>query len=1093
MIDRKLYDPSVSWLGEQHKNSVLMDGKGPNLHLPKCMQPNMYPLGCKGIKRLPQGLSCSPGVFQKVTDRIVRKLENSTAYLDDLLCASRDEAGHIRDVDLLLENIKASGLKLKKSKCDFFRTSVIYLGYFFSWEGLLPSPSNVKCIVMLPIPTTKRGVRAVLGSTGYFRFHIQNYSQLTRPLLKLTHNDVPFRWTPACTQAFDTLKECLVRAPVLKLPEVGKAFRLYTDASAETIGCCVTQEGNDGKERVCLYLSRQLTPTQRRWPTLKREAYAIYHFMKRLRSWILGSQIDVFTDHAPLKTYFTKHVKNPLVMQWGIELSEYQARIHYIKGSLNCTADLCSRIPPTSNPRQNSHRSNQTTNPDDGDHVELYAIKIADTRDIKHGYHVGVRRKNGKRIRPLPWPEYTDSDGWEINNIDGEESEAEGESYGPDELGLSDQEMLDHINKSIEKAENALELPGEGETSRDASQVTDPTVRDNQEDEDKDIPEGENVLEDPIHKLPPEEKEKVQLEDWCPALIQEMQRKDPILGPIVKRLGEGLYSHEYIMEFGKLYHIPRPYRREVPHLQLAIPREAISAVLKVYHDYQGHCAAQRMYDLLRQRYFWHGMLADCMRKVSQCTACKVVTSKSPLVPLQAPAIGNKPGVRISIDFYGYLPESLEGYKYLFTVMDEFSLYLEAYPTRSKSAREAVTHLMESYFPQHGVPLEILSDQDQAFNSELMQSLMEGLHISHLRTTPFSPQTNGRLERSHRFITEVFRKCCFNDDRTWVQYVAPMLIAYRAAPCESTGNSPFYIHKGYDMSLPGDLIFGARQKYLGEDYSKQAIQRVYQTFQLAKKHLIDSQWYNLQRVNKDRETPEFQIGEPVLYRYPGTLAGGNKEGLQSKKLRGTFLPYWRILERKSPVNYVIYNEINGKTRRVHSRNLVRATLENTWFNRNSEYVPLPARKKKVKWIKPAPLEQELQYEKETRLQEELSKMVGRPKPQRGRDYLPRGAKMVENEPHFGQDFEWPQPQKSAQRLPSRNHSTEEGKVFYDNPSTTPKHSHSSDHKGEQHFVETTTPQESNQQNRKEGRKDTRNQQDETGGQQERKPDDMEIDD
>ena len=33
------------------KNSVLMDGKGPNLHLPKYMQPNMYPLGCKGIKR----------------------------------------------------------------------------------------------------------------------------------------------------------------------------------------------------------------------------------------------------------------------------------------------------------------------------------------------------------------------------------------------------------------------------------------------------------------------------------------------------------------------------------------------------------------------------------------------------------------------------------------------------------------------------------------------------------------------------------------------------------------------------------------------------------------------------------------------------------------------------------------------------------------------------------------------------------------------------------------------------------------------------------------------------------------------------------
>ena len=842
---------------------------------------------------------------------------------------------------------------------------------------------------------------------------------------------------------------------------------------------------------------------------MKREAYAIYHFMKRLRSWILGSQIDVFTDHAPLKTYFTKHVKNPLVMQWGIELSEYQPRIHYIKGSLNCTADLCSRIPQTSTPKQRPHQRSPKTYSDDGDHVELYAIKLADTRDIKSGYHVGVRRKNGKRVRPLPWPEYTESEELEVNNIEGEESGTEEESYGPDEFGLTDQEMLDQINTGIERAEMALQKAGHnerGETSRGLGQGMDSeenfvAQKENEattgqqggnEDEDKDVPTGENVLEDPTHKLPAEEREKIQLEDWGPALIQEMQRKDPVLGPIIKRLNEGLFSPEYILELGKLYHIPRPYRREVPHLQLAIPRDAISAVLKAYHDFQGHCAAQRMYDLLRQRYFWHGMLADCMRKVNQCTACKVVTSKSPLVPLQAPAIGNKPGVRISIDFYGYLPESLEGYKYLFTVMDEFSLYLEAYPTRSKSAKEAVTHLMENYFPQHGVPLEILSDQDQSFNSELMQSLMEGLHISHLRTTPFAPQTNGRLERSHRFITEVFRKCCFNDDRTWVQYIAPMLIAYRAAPCESTGNSPFYIHKGYDMTLPGDLIFGPRQKYMGEDYSKQAIQRVYQTFQLAKKHLIDSQWYNLQRVNKDRENPEFQIGEPVLYRYPGTLAGGSREGLQSKKLRGAYLPYWRILEKKSPVNYIIYNEINGKSRRVHARNLVRATMENTWLQKDHEYVPLPARRRKVKWVKPAPLEQELQYEKESRLQEKLSSLVDRPRTQRERAYLPRGAKMVEKEPHFGPDFEWPQPQKPAQRPSSKKHSVEEGKVLNEDPNTSLFPPHSSGHQHEQHSVDDTpTKTQTNQE--KEGRKDTRKHKDISGSHQERIPDEMEVDD
>lgn len=277
----------------------------------------------------------------------------------------------------------------------------------------------------------------------------------------------------------------------------------------------------------------------------------------------------------------------------------------------------------------------------------------------------------------------------------------------------------------------------------------------------------------------------------------------------------------------------------------------------------------------------------------------------------------------------------------------------------------------------------------------------------------------------------------NDNRMWVQYMTPMLIVYRATLCESTGNSPFYIHKGYDMSLPGDLIFGASQKYLGEDYSKQAIRRVYQTFQLATKHLIDSQWYNLQRVNKDRENPKFQVGEPVLYRYPGTLAGGNREGLQSKKLRGAYLPYWRILEKKSPVNYIIYNEVNGKfgefTQGIWSEQ-PRRTLG---FERIMNMFHYQPGKRKVKWVKTASLDQELQYEKEDRLQEKVSDMVSRSHFKRSRVYLPQGAKMVENEPHFGKDFEWQQLKKTGQNFSFRTEqSAEGGNVLHDDPTNPP---------------------------------------------------------
>jgi hypothetical protein len=119
------------------------------------------------------------------------------------------------------------------------QTSIPYLGFVISVDGVSPEPSKVCAIADWPAPQSALALKSFMGGIHFDRRFIAHFSQLARPLHHLG-NKIPFVWTPLAQQQFQTLKQELCSAPVLRLPDLRCPLKLKpTDASQYAIGALI--------------------------------------------------------------------------------------------------------------------------------------------------------------------------------------------------------------------------------------------------------------------------------------------------------------------------------------------------------------------------------------------------------------------------------------------------------------------------------------------------------------------------------------------------------------------------------------------------------------------------------------------------------------------------------------------------------------------------------------------------------------------------------------------------------------------------------------------------------------------------------------
>ena len=176
------------------------------------------------------GLTNAPATFTALMNHILRPFlrRSVVVFLDDILIFSRSWQDHLKHLDEVLSALEQEKMFCKPSKCLFAASKVKFLGHVVSGECLEADPDKLSVVQTWPCPESVSDVRKFLGFANFFRRFIERFAAISRPLEELTGKYAQFCWTPACQRAFDCLRQALVSAPVLRLPDTNKLFRHLT-------------------------------------------------------------------------------------------------------------------------------------------------------------------------------------------------------------------------------------------------------------------------------------------------------------------------------------------------------------------------------------------------------------------------------------------------------------------------------------------------------------------------------------------------------------------------------------------------------------------------------------------------------------------------------------------------------------------------------------------------------------------------------------------------------------------------------------------------------------------------------------------------
>ncbi|CAF3381404.1 unnamed protein product, partial [Rotaria sp. Silwood2] len=768
------------------------------------------PFGLYQFNVLPMGLRNSPPTFQKVMTETLKSCRQfSLVYLDDIIVFSKSFSDHLDHLQSVLSALQQKNLILNPPKCELAVPQINYLGHTINKNSIKPMNEKIEAILRIKEPRTLPQANRFLGSLGWYRKFLPKFAEVAAPIHAVTNLTRPnrrkFKWQAAQSKAFHQLKEMLTTEPLfLHFPVDNLPVVLTTDASDIGIGGVLQQEVN-GQLRNLYYHSQVITPCQRKYSTIEKEALAIYKCLDRMRSFVLGRNIIIMTDHCPLCYIMQKSINNKRVNRITHLIQEYNIdKVVHIRGQYNCLPDYLSRY--------SKEPFDDIFDIEYGLASKSHSILSSatfnnGTKNLTSDSPVSSTNPNVLAVMTLrPRKHRVDytkehiSDGNDVNNHH-------------DYIDTSDSRHKRKSKVASKISQNYFDI-----TQLQAEQDRDTKIQNIIKNLSTTSNPSSFILEDnKLYKL-------ISCQNSSNRIIKALYLPSSMINSLLKACHDDPLTG-------------------------------------------AHFSTDRIYYKIRPHFWWPGMKATIQRYVKSCSLCtqfNIDRAKryGHLCSIPPP---EGPFTLIGIDFCGPLPRTPRENQYVLIITDYFTRHITGLALPNCTAETAARALFDDFFCKFGIPSVILSDRGTHFQNKLMENLQNLIGYNHIYSTPYHPQTNGVAERFNATFVAQISKLQNAQHNNWDEYLQAVVFAYNTGVHKSTKFSPYELLYGRTARLPIHIQPKEFTFLKPNDYFEQLKKTLRIFHQASRDNILCQQQANQAYYNKNRLDPQLKLGDKVFTR------------------------------------------------------------------------------------------------------------------------------------------------------------------------------------------------------------------------------------
>ncbi|MBW0562874.1 hypothetical protein O181_102589 [Austropuccinia psidii MF-1] len=286
---------------------------------------------------MPFGLNNAPASLKKCVNDIFLDFLDIfvVVYLDDIMVFSSSEEEHVKHVTLVLQIPRENNLFDKSSKCGFHASSVEYLGYVISSEGLKMDYSKVEKSLNWLQPKDIKALQSFLGFVNFYHHLSKNYFKKISTLTSLLKKVPPFIFNEESLSQFQVLKEAFTTAPILSNFNPSLPATIETYSYDYALGELLSQVNDSGKYPIA-FDSCKLLPAELTYEVHDKELLRIVLALKHWRGFLLSLSVsfEVLKDHSSLQYFMYSKVLTRPQAHWAEFLSEFHFSITYCAGGL---------------------------------------------------------------------------------------------------------------------------------------------------------------------------------------------------------------------------------------------------------------------------------------------------------------------------------------------------------------------------------------------------------------------------------------------------------------------------------------------------------------------------------------------------------------------------------------------------------------------------------------------------------------------------------------------------------------------------------------------------------------------------------------